>query len=109
MNEEVVGEERDILRPLPEWWQLDREHAQPVVEVLAKPTRLGLRLEVPVGGRDQSHIDHAGPLVADPFELPLLENTEELGLMFEGDLADLVEEQVPPSASSNRPARCAGA
>ena len=49
IREEVVREQRDVLGALPQRGQLDRDHAQPVVQVLAQhplPNRL---LRVTVG------------------------------------------------------------
>ena len=89
----MLGEQRDVVAPLAQRQRLDREHAEPVVEVLAEPAALHLLLEVAVGGGDHAHVDGAGALLADALELALLQHAQQLGLQLERDLADLVEEQ----------------
>ena len=54
-------------------------------------------------GRDDPDVHGHGLGSAHALEGTLLENAQELGLEVQGEIADLVQEQVPPSASSNRP------
>src|SRR4029453_8991836 len=65
--------------------------------------------ESAVGGGDQAHIDGAGALFADAFEIALLQHAQQLALKFERNFADLVEKQraavgkfEPPDAVAHR-------
>ena len=59
--------------------------------------------QVAVGSRDDAHVRVARVVVAQTFELLLLQKTEELRLQVGGDLRNLVEKQRPASADSTRP------
>ena len=94
--QDVVDQERDIIEPLAERGQLDRDHVEAIVQILAEPAggdRLG---QVEVRGGEDAAVgaDDVGP--ADPLERPVLEHAEQLGLHAQGKLADLVEEERSP-------------
>jgi len=63
--------------------------------------------EVATGGRDHLDVDATAGRGADPADDLLLDDVQELRLERRGDVADLVEKIVPPSAVSKRPARAA--
>jgi len=105
----MAHKQRDILRTFPQRGEAHREDVQAIVEVTSElPVRHHLR-QVPTGGRDHTHV-HARCLgAAQTFKFLFLEHAQELGLEFEGDVADLVEEQgasirqfEPSDFSSNR-------
>jgi hypothetical protein len=103
--QEVGDQQRDVLAPLAQGRQLDGDDVEPVVEVLAESPLLHLRPQVGVGGRHQPHVDRTGLDAADPADLALLDHPQQLGLDVGRDGADLVEEEVPSWAASNRPLR----
>ena len=78
---------------LAEGRQVDGDDLQPVVEVLAEAAPLDLVVEVLVRGADEADVDGARARLADPADLLLLEDAEELGLEGERQVADLVEEE----------------
>ena len=80
-------------RPLAERRELDREDVEPVVEVLAERLLADGLEQVAVGGGDDADVDLDRRRAADPLELALLEDAEQLGLGLRGQLADLVEEE----------------
>src|SRR5438876_2551035 len=94
-GEEVLDQERQVLDPLAQPRQRDRDDVQPVVQVLAEASRLHLGLEVLVGGREDAHVDLERAVAADPLELALLQNAQDLGLRLRPHVADLVEEERP--------------
>src|SRR2546426_711377 len=94
-GEEVLDQERQVLDPLAQPRQHDRDDVQPVVQVLAEAPRLHLGLEVLVGGREDAHVDLQGAVAADPLELALLQDAQDLGLRLRPHVADLVEEERP--------------
>src|SRR5439155_25580062 len=71
------------------------DDVQPVIQVLAEAPRLHLGLEVLVGGREDAHVDLQGAVAADPLELALLQDAQDLGLRLRPHVADLVEEERP--------------
>ena len=91
----------DVLFPLAQRGDGDREHVEAVLEVLAEPARRHLLGEVAVGRGDDPHVDLIVRSSADPLELPVLEHAQELGLELRRQLADLVEEE----RACRRPAR----
>ncbi len=72
---------------------MDRDHVEPVVEVLAEPPGLHLDVEVAVGGRDDAHIDLDRLRAADRSYLVVLEHAQELGLEARSHVPDFVEEE----------------
>src|SRR5882724_10336854 len=94
-GEEVLDQERQVLDPLAQRRQQDRDDVQPVVQVLAEAPRLHLGLEVLVGGREDAHVDLQGAVAADPLELALLQDAQDLGLRLRPHVADLVEKECP--------------
>ena len=94
-REEVVGEQRQIFLPLPQRRHLHGKNAEPIVQVLTKAPGRRLGAQIPIGRRHDTDIDAPRPLLADPFKLSLLQNTEQLRLQLQRDLADLVEKQRP--------------
>src|SRR6267378_1045896 len=93
---EATDEERhelgDLLDALAQRRRTDREDAQPVEEVVAKPAAPHRVLEIAIGGRDDTDVGARGRAGADGLEFPLLQHAEELHLRVERELADLVEE-----------------
>ena len=79
--DERLGEERDVLAPLAQRRQVDREHVEPVEEVLAQ-LAVGDRLgRVLVGGGHHAHVDLDLVLAAAHApEAAFLQHAQQLGL-----------------------------
>ncbi len=71
----------------------DREHVEPVKQILAKLPALHLLDQILIGGRDQPDIDAHRPLRADRVDLALLQRAQQLDLQIERQFADFVEKQ----------------
>src|SRR6185436_9666904 len=91
--EEGARQRQDVDLAIAQRGQLDREHGEPVVEVLAEPALVDHRAQVAVGRRDPADVDLEGAAAADALESALLEDAQELGLELGLELADLVEEE----------------
>src|SRR5262245_5869425 len=89
---ESLGEQRDVLAPGAQRRELDRERDEPVVQVLTKTALGDLGRELPVGCRDDAHVDLARSGVAHGYDLALLDHAQELRLHRARHLADLVQE-----------------
>ena len=85
--------------------QLERDHVQAVIKVFAELAGLGKGFQVAVGGGDQTHIDLLRLHRADAADLTFLQYAQQARLGFQWQFADFVENRVPPSAASTRPAR----
>ena len=93
LADEVVGQQEDVVLPLAERRQEDREDVDAVVEVLAEKSRLDERLQVAVGGGDDPHVGLDRAIAAHALELALLQDAEQLDLHGGREVADLVEEE----------------
>ena len=71
---------------------LDRDHAQPEVEVLAERPLLDLLLEVLVGRGDDPDVDLDRARRAEPLDFAFLQHAQHLGLRLGAHVADFVEE-----------------
>ena len=90
--QEELDQRRDVLAALAQGRQVDRHDVEPVVQVLAEPAGLDLVEQVAVGRGDDPGVDLLGVGVADPLELPLLQDAEQLDLELGRGAVDLVEE-----------------
>jgi len=79
---------------------------QTIVEILAKRALLDHRQQIAVRRRHQADVGAQRARGAEALEGVLLQHAQELGLQLEGEVADFIEEQRPPLASSKRPRRC---
>ena len=91
--EEVIGEQQQVGLPLAQRRHEDREHVQPVVQILAERPVLNRLLEILVGRGDEAHVRLQRLGAAEPLVLALLQHAQQLHLRREGDVADFVEEQ----------------
>src|SRR5947207_7983384 len=91
--DEVGDEQRDVLAPLAQRRDVDRDDVEAVEEILSEdPVLHGLR-DVAVRCRDQAHVHLDVLRVPDAPDLALLDHAQELHLERWGDLRDLVEEE----------------
>ena len=67
---------RDVLLALPQRRQLDHDDVDAIKQILAKPSGLGLGLEIARGRREHPGIYPARLLVADAANLTLLEDAQ---------------------------------
>src|SRR5438874_24046 len=57
LADEVGGEQHQIVSPLHERREADRDDREAIVEVFAEAPQLDRLLEIAVGGRDEAHVD----------------------------------------------------
>ena len=88
----MVEQERDVVTPPAQWRQVERDYVQAEIQVVAEQSAGHRLLQVDIGGGDDAHVHAVGARAAQPLELPLLEDAQQLGLQGQGQLADLVEE-----------------
>ena len=91
--QEVVGEQQDVGLALAQRRHEDREHVQAIVEILAEIAGGDGLFEVLVGGGDEPHVRRDRLGAAQPLELALLQDPQQLHLRGEVELADFVEKE----------------
>ena len=72
---------------------MDVEDLQPIEQILAKVATLHRLPQIAVGRGHDADVRLEQPGAAEPLELALLQDAQELGLRRQAHLADLVEEQ----------------
>src|SRR3970282_1670667 len=77
--QKVAGQDRDVLRPLPERRKVDRDNVDTIEQVLAEPSGLDQFLEVPVRRREDPDVDLSLPGASDSEELAGLDHPQEQG------------------------------
>src|SRR5690606_34770065 len=87
--------ERDVVAPLAERRDVERDDVEAVVQVAPEGALAHLVLEVAVRRGDDADVDGDGLRRADGHDLALLERAEQLDLERRRHLADLVEEEGP--------------
>src|SRR5712692_5429085 len=87
----MAEEQRYLVSALPQGRHVNRESAQPVVEVLTQFLFCKRLFNVDVGGRQNADIDINRPLAAQPEELFVLQHMQELGLQSGWHLCDLIQ------------------
>ena len=102
--EEVLGERRDVPRPLAERRQGHAHDVEAVVEVQAEEAVPDGGPEVAVGRGDEADVGLDRPRPADALEGLVLEDAQELRLERGADVADLVEEHRPAVGDLELPA-----
>ncbi len=73
----------------------DRNHIQPVIQILPEFARLDRLLQVLVGRSDHPRVERQQAVSSQPFEFALLQHPQQLGLQQRSHLPDFVEEQRP--------------
>ncbi len=58
--DKVIGQQQDVVAALAQRGKPDREHVDPVVQILTEAAVLDGRLQIAIGGRDDPDIDRCG-------------------------------------------------
>ena len=88
----MVDKERDIIISMPQRRDGDREDVQPVIQIIPEPALGDLLRQIPARRGKDSHIYFPGTGAPQPLEFPFLNDTQQLCLQFQGQFADLVQE-----------------
>src|SRR5713226_7983818 len=76
----MLDEERNIIKPRTQGRELNSKNVQPIVKIFPKNFSHNSFLEVPVGRRDDTHIDLLCRRSPYPFKFPFLENPQKFYL-----------------------------
>src|ERR1051325_10468770 len=86
-------QELDVLAPRSQRREPEGGYIEAVEKVEAELVFLGHRIEIAMGRGHDSHVDLDGFDAAEPLELPVLEQSEQLRLEGGAELADFVQEE----------------
>src|SRR5579862_2634475 len=89
--QEMPGEYRDVVLPIPQRRHLDRKDAEPVVEIFAEPSRTDQAFEIAISRRNNADVDPPRRVIADRFKLAVLQHPQQLGLHRQRQLAYFIE------------------
>ena len=81
----------DVLAAFADRRQIDRDHVEAIIKILAEPSALDLVEKVAIAGGDHPGIDADCLRIADALELVLLEHAQELHLQFRHRGVDFIE------------------
>ena len=87
----MIDKTGDVFFPVAQRRQINGNDVETIVEVLAEGALLESRAQILIRGGDDAHIDVYRFGTAQPLELALLQNTEQLDLYLRRHVADLVE------------------
>src|SRR5208282_3635398 len=93
--QQPLCERQNILPAFAQRRDAKRDDVEAVVEILAKVMRADFGVEVAIGRGDYSRIDVNRAFAADPFEVLILQEAQELGLQGRRQVGNLVEENAP--------------
>src|SRR5688500_15445436 len=94
-QQEVLGEQHHVVRPLAQRGRLDLDGADAEVEVFAQRPLIDHLRRVAVGRGEEAEVHGQLLLVAEAAQAALLQDAQQLGLQVRGHLRYLVEQQRP--------------
>jgi len=89
----MTREHRDVFAAVTERGNNDRQHIQPIEEVLAQLPLCDQLLQVALGGRDDPDVHGDWPGTAHAFNFAVLQGAEQFDLHRQWHVVDVVEEQ----------------
>src|SRR2546423_172445 len=107
----MLREERDVIRSLAERWQANRDHFEPIEEVLAELRLCNHPIDVPAGRRQDPDIHLLILIPPHRGEGESLQHSQYLGLKPRVEAANFVDEQRAPARlleAAAPPIGCAG-
>ena len=94
-SEQNVQNLRHIIPALTQRAEMQRQYAEPVIEVAAKRAALDLLLQVFIARRQNPHIDRNHPVISNAGDLLFLKYPQQPRLHGGGNFTDLVEKEGP--------------
>ena len=82
---------------------MNREYVDPVKQIFSKQPLGHSFSKVAVGGRDDPDVDVDGPVAADAYELPGLQDAQQLGLGRQRNVSDFIQKNVTAAGGFKEP------
>ncbi len=89
----MMRQRQDVVGPFGERRDAQLDEIQAIEQVLAEPALGNGRAQIGVGRADDAHLHLARDAAAEPLELARLQDTQQLRLSFQRQVADLIEKQ----------------
>ena len=80
LRQDLVRQAKEFFEPLPERRHVQVDHAEPVVQIAAKPTLCDLLEQVSIGRGHETHVDASGSGFAEANHLAFLNHAQQLDL-----------------------------
>src|SRR5207247_9650376 len=90
---EVTDQQRDIFRPIPQGRRENGKNIEAIIEIAAKLVCGDHVGKIAVGRGDQPDVRPDRPRAAQPFKFLFLQNSQQLRLQLEGNVADFVQKK----------------
>ncbi len=103
LGNEAVDQQRDVFPPLLQFRQLQIDHANPVIQVVAKHARTHQLREFLVRGGNDPNIDRNRFETAQRFDLTFLKHPQQPHLHGGGDVAELIQKNGPSVGQRKAP------
>ena len=100
---QVLREQRDVVAPLAQRRERDREDIQSIVEIVPESILPDFVRQITIGGGNDPHVDVHRARAAQSLELSLLQNAQQLWLQLDRKVADFVQEQRPSMSELEPP------
>src|ERR1700728_3927695 len=72
---------------------MDGENLQPIIKVLPKCSLFDHDGQIAMRGGDQAHVNLMREIASQPFELLLLQDSQQLCLKLQGNVADFIQKK----------------
>ncbi|MDB6152780.1 MAG: hypothetical protein JWL90_1233 [Chthoniobacteraceae bacterium] len=89
----MFGQNRDVLRPIPQRRRFHRKSGKSKIEILPKVAGRDFRMNVSVGGCHNTHINTARLARSDRRNLAVFKHPQQLGLKRMRHVADFIKKQ----------------
>src|SRR3972149_2612134 len=88
-----MDERKDVFGALPQWRNIDLDHIEAVVQVLAKSSGAHGLLQVAVGDGNDANVYRKVAHAADTANALVFQNSQHLGLQNQRHFTDLIQQQ----------------
>ena len=85
------GQDRDVLHPFSQGWQLDLDDVEPIKQILTEFSLFHEALQRPVRRSDHAHVDLDCPCSTHALERPLLQNSQQFDLHSGRHITDFIQ------------------
>ena len=99
---EKLGQQADVIPPLPQWRQPDANNIDSVEQITTKAAILNHCIDIAGRGGNDPNIDRDLLASANPTNSPLLQHPQQFGLEGWWQFSNLVEEQCAPVSHLNQ-------
>ncbi len=94
--DEVIDQERDILRTVTQARQSERHHFQAMIQIFAERASADRFFQIAVGGRNDAHVDFNRFVGTDSRDFAAFQHTQKFDLRGERHVSHFVEKQCSP-------------